>query len=122
MMKFLIFSLLVIFSASKNLLVTKSNTEYLKKSAKYEVVDYEENVFKGWTVEEAKALLNPAKAAPAKDTLPSYTEFNGELTTNIDWRKLRPECIAPVTSQAGCGCSWAFAITHMLSERVCGEG
>lgn len=38
-------------------LITKAFTEYLKKVVDWEVVDYEENIFRGWTFGEARAWL-----------------------------------------------------------------
>ena len=103
----------------QELLVTQAQTEYLKQHATYEVVDYEENVFKGWTVEEAKSLLtDPRFPSEGQKPLPLYNEFKGGLETVVDWRQKNPQCIAAVHSQGGCTSSWAFTVAHMLGERV----
>eukprot|EP00831_Metopus_contortus_P014492 TRINITY_DN15996_c0_g1_i3.p3 TRINITY_DN15996_c0_g1~~TRINITY_DN15996_c0_g1_i3.p3 ORF type:complete len:116 (-),score=28.32 TRINITY_DN15996_c0_g1_i3:106-453(-) len=48
--------LLLGYSLCTELLVTREYTDYLKKHAPYEVVDYEDNIFKGWTVEDARGM------------------------------------------------------------------
>jgi len=101
------------------LLITQAKVDYLKKHAKYEVVDYEDNIFKGWTVEEAKEMLSGQYPEDKKLDIPIYEGFNGALPVDLDWRVARPECISPVKSQTGCNSHWAFTVAHMISERVC---
>ncbi len=100
------------------ILVTQARTEYLKKHASYEVVDYESNVFKGWTEEEAKTLLLDPQSYPTAEALPLFTETKKKPEEALDWRKRKPDCIAQVHSQGGCSSSWAYTTAHMLGERV----
>ena len=117
MMKTLVvLMILALAVCKKNLLVTKEFTEQLKKTAKYEVVDYEENLFKGWTFEEAKQLLS-APRFPNTPLYPAFTNYKDILPIEKNWTK-DSACINPVHNQAGCGCSWALTLAQMVGERV----
>ena len=118
-MRILLICLILLYARCNELLVTQARVDYLKKHATYEVMNYEDNIFKGWTVDEAKSLLNhPAVGSNVMDSVPPYTEFAGELPRSLDWRDKDPKCMVNVTHQMQCGCSWALALSHMLSERV----
>jgi len=116
-MKALIFSLLVL-SISCEFLVTKEYTEYLKKHVSWEVEDYETNIFKGWSLEEAKHFLGAVEPSPSDKhySIPSF-ELKTPLPSEISWRG--SSCSHPVRDQGGCGSCWAFGMDGMLSDRCC---
>lgn len=96
------------------MLVTREYTDYLKKHVSWEVVDYEDNVFRGWTVEEAKSLL--IQDIPDYDeSLPLVVAETG-LPSELNWGG---GCIHEVRDQSGCGAGWALATVGMLSDRCC---
>ncbi len=99
------------------LLVTKEYTDYLKKHVGWEVADYEENIFRGWTTEEAALFLG---AIPPSDldavSLPAV-EPSSVLPAALDWTGQK--CDHGVRNQGSCGSCWAFAAAGMLSDRCC---
>lgn len=118
--------LLSLFSAALNKqMITKKFIEQLKKTAPYEVEDYEENIFKGWTKEDGAFLADlPADLPSEESALFASVESSGEpLPEKLDWREKSKDCILAVGNQRigqnSCGCSYAFGTTHMLSERNC---
>ena len=97
-------------------LVQKEMIERLKKTGKWEVAEYSENVFKGVAAED---ISDDAKPTPV-------------LTRSfeVDSQALRAPQIAPKTQTATCihevrdqrncvGGSFAFAVVGMLSDRCC---
>jgi len=117
-MKFLIFILSISFISGK-LLVTKEYTEYLKKTVDWEVVDYEQNIFKGWTDEDAKMLLGAVEPTKNSIYIPPI-EVKNNLPSSISWQN--GPCNHPVRNQGGCGSCWAFGLDGMLSDRCCLNG
>ena len=97
------------------MLVTREYTEQLKRTATWEVQDYENNVFRGWTVEEAKTLLG-LKSLEMDESIPEF-EPNLVAPAEIDWS--RANCDHGPQNQGQCGSCWAFAATGMLSDRCC---
>ncbi len=114
-MKILILALLVAAIAADNLLVTPEYTQYLKATVNWEVADYEDNVFKGWTVEEFKALLGDQESdfVPEEATL----AVAGPAPKEINWQGA--DCIHEIHNQGSCGSCWAFATASVTSDRCC---
>jgi len=96
-------------------LVSKEYTEYLRKTVSWEVADYEDNIFKGWTIEDAQDFLGLLPSEPIS-TLPEHLP-EANLPRAFSWEGV--DCIHPVRNQGNCGSCWAFAASGMLSDRCC---
>ncbi|MEI8332202.1 MAG: C1 family peptidase [Methanomicrobiales archaeon] len=116
-MKAILLALLVA-SIYAEMLVTKEYTDYLKRHVSWEVAEYEENVFRGWTVEEAKNFLG-AILPEEFDYIPSV-EAKANLPGSLSWAEA--SCDHGVRNQGNCGSCWAFAVSGMLSDRCCLQG
>jgi len=113
-MKTLVLALLLVAAAAENLLVTPEYTQYLKATVDWEVADYEENVFKGWTVEEFQVMLGDQDS----DTVPQGKLAEVEATpSSISWTGAN--CIHEIHNQGSCGSCWAFATASVTSDRCC---
>ena len=117
-MKVLILALLLAGIFASEMLVTKDYVDYLKKHVTWEVAEYEENIFRGWTVEEASMFLG-AVMPEEMDFIPSV-KVEANLPSSLDWS--HASCDHGVRNQANCGSCWAFAVTGMLSDRCCLQG
>jgi len=111
--------LLVVFLAiagvfGHEMVVTKEYTDYLKRHVDWEVVDYEENIFRGWTVDEIKAIL--IQDIPQYDEELPVAEADNALPSQLVWGA---SCIHEVRNQGACGSCWAFAIADMVADRCC---
>lgn len=96
------------------LLVTREYTDYLKKHVSWKVADYEENVFRGWTISEAKAYLT--QDIPQFDEDLPIAEDNKATPSSLFWDT---DCVHDVRNQELCLAHWAFAAADMLSTRCC---
>lgn len=113
-MRFFVVLLAVVFC--KKMIITKKYTDYLKRTVDWEVVDYEDNIFRSWTVDEFKDILGYksfddfkiSEPDPVKDKL---------APQSIDWTKNK--CNHGVRDQGNCGSDWAFATVDMISYRCC---
>ena len=104
--------------SGQELLITRAFTDYLKRHATWEVVDYEANVFKGWTDDEMKSTLGLLKSEPVPLQSDLDLATTSELPPSIDWRT-QADCVHVIRSQGGCGSCWAFAVAGMISDRCC---
>lgn len=110
-----IFALLLAGIFCSELLVTKEYTDYLKLHATWEVVDYEENVFRGWTMEDAQVLLG-AKQPDYQELLPEFISTTPN-PSSFSW--FGANCIHEVKNQGNCGSCWAFGVAGMVSDLCC---
>eukprot|EP00831_Metopus_contortus_P029176 TRINITY_DN2402_c0_g1_i3.p1 TRINITY_DN2402_c0_g1~~TRINITY_DN2402_c0_g1_i3.p1 ORF type:complete len:225 (+),score=26.75 TRINITY_DN2402_c0_g1_i3:389-1063(+) len=101
-------------ACAHEMLVTKEYTDYLKKHVSWGVMEYEDNIFRGWTVDEIKAIL--LKDIPSEGYIPEM-EPEENLPTSINWENAK--CDYEIRNQGNCGSCWAFAIVGMLSSRCC---
>ncbi len=95
-------------------IVTKEYTEYLKQAVSWEVVDYEDNIFRGWTTEEARTLLGLSLDSLPQD-LPQHVASDN-LPASLSWKSV---CDHGPQNQANCGSCWAFGTVGMISSRCC---
>jgi len=99
----------------KEMVVTQEYTDYLKRHVDWEVVDYEENIFRGWTVDEVKSLL--IQDVPQFDELLPNVEADTALPSKLVWDA---NCTHEVRDHGGnCVSSWATAAADMLADRCC---
>jgi len=106
--------------------ISQSLTEKLKRAGTpWEVVDYEENIFKGWTIEDVKAILMTEKVPLIKaddyEEVNNF-EFNPTLPENFDGRDKFGKCIHAIRDQGHCGSCWAHGASEALSDRFCIAG
>jgi len=116
MMKALIALLLIGCIFCDELLVTREYTEYLKQHVTWEVADYEENIFRGWTVADAKNFLGTVLPRNDDMVIPNY-ESDIVPPAQLIWKGAN--CIHDVRNQGNCGSCWTFGTTGMLSDRCC---
>ena len=112
-------SLLILFLASLALgiefAITQEYIEYLKLHATWEVEDYENSIFRGWTVEEFEAILNPEEEfyngeIPQEDVIIS----DYEVDEPIDWSNAN--CLHEIRNQGSCGSCWAFSVCQGVAR------
>lgn len=114
-MKFVILGFLLVAAMCSDLIVTKEYIEQLKETVNWEVEDYENSVFRGWTIEEAKNFLGLVN----NDEEKIYPEYESETPPPAELSWVGADCIHEVRNQGNCGSCWAFAATGMLTDRCC---
>ncbi len=112
-MQSLILAILIVSIAARPL-VTSEYTDYLRKHVSWEVVDYEDNLFKGWTVDEFKSILGDADGEYIPESVPAETV---PLPSSVSW--MGAACTHAIHNQGHCGSCWAFATTSVVSDRCC---
>ncbi len=110
-----IIALLMAVGCEEQMLVTKAYTDYVRRHVSWKVVDYEDNIFRGWTVAEAAQLLGTIQPPVADTPLPIF-ETAEPVPAAIDWRG---NCVHEVRNQNSCGSCWTFGTAGMLSDRCC---
>jgi len=115
-MKILIFTLIVLLSYGKEMLITKEYTEYLKKHVDWEVIEYEDNPLKGWTLEDAQHLFGKRNVNRRREDIPK-AQVIASVPAEINWAGV--ECDQGIRNQGPCNAGWAFAVAGMMSDRCC---
>ena len=118
---FVLIALTISTIYASELLITKEYTDYLKRHVDWEVVDYEKNVFRGWTIEESQSLFGaiPLSAADAEEQIPSVVAQKN-LPASLDWSGAN--CDHGIRNQGHCGSCWAVATSMMLTDKCCVQG
>ena len=96
------------------MIISKEYVEQLKKTVTWEVEEYENSIFKGWSMDEARMFLGMV----SNEHGPQYPEHVPEaVPAELSWKGA--DCIHEVRNQGNCGSCWAFAATGMLTDRCC---
>lgn len=103
--------------AEEELAITPEYVEHLKEVASWEVTEYEDSIFKGWTLSEVEVLLGDKKPNQIFEATPITPKDN--LPSSIDWAD--NECIHKILDQGNCGSCWAFAAAGVASDKCCLE-
>jgi len=91
----------------------------LKETATFEMFNYEESPFKGYTLAQLKGMLGLKRHPEYQPKKISYTTTNKDLPATFDARTQWPNCVHNIRDQAQCGSCWAFAASEVLSDRFC---
>lgn len=75
--------------------------------------------FEGWTLAEAKDILNNKLIANNKVTKCPSSDSNAVLETSFNFAKKNPFCTTPVFNQGLCSSSFAAASIRTFSDRYC---
>jgi cathepsin B len=103
------------------MLITKDFINQLKETVPWEVVEYEDNIFKDWTLEDARRFFS-ARIDKPKTNHATFIS-NVKLPDNFDPRKEKfSKCIHPILNQGHCGSCWAHGSSEVLSDRFCING
>ena len=114
-MRFLLIALLAVAITASEVLITPQYLNYLRSVVDWEVVEYEESIFKGWTLDEIKQLLGD-EGYPEYDNL-IEAEVTNDIPSSINWAGAN--CIHDIHNQGSCGSCWAFAASSVLSDKCC---
>ena len=114
MLNYMLIILLLLFTGTlaEEFAVTREYTDYLKQHVDWEVVDYEDNIFRGWTLSELQALTSK-EPLDFGEPLPIV-----EPSTSLPRSFYQdPAYIHEARLQGGCSSGWIFAVAGMLSDR-----
>jgi len=113
---------LVAFALGVEYVVDQAYVDYLKALVTWEVADYEENIFRGWTIDEIKELLIPEEMIDMEIPSEPYLITDDSGPKEIDWSKDSSSCIHEVRNQGNCGSAMAFSVADMVADRCCLRG
>jgi len=115
-MKILLVCLLFCVAACEQYAITKEYTDYLKKHVDWEVVDYEDNIFKGLTMDEAELLLSHN---PPPTNLNTYPRLPPAKNRPKSVSRTDDACIHEGRNQGTCNSCWAISVAGMISDNCC---
>ncbi len=96
--------------------VTREATLTLKELAQWKVAEYEQNPFRGMSVEQFSQMYL-SRALPNKRARPSGPLI--QATGTFDPRISRSQCLRGISNQGQCESSWAISTADALSDRFC---
>lgn len=116
-MRFWILLVVGIVWGNDDLVTSPDYVKYLKSVATWEVTDYEESIFKGWTMDEVKTLLGQESKPIVYEALLVTPKTN--LPSSTNW--LNSGCVHKIFDQGNCGACWAVAAASVVSDKCCIE-
>jgi cathepsin B len=117
-MKVVILGLLLVSAFALEYAVTQDYIDYLKKHVTWEVANYEDNIFRGWSVDEVRSILNQNELDDSEIQPIMKVDISG-LPSSLDWRLKSATCIHEIRNQGNCGSCWAFSASSVVSDRCC---
>jgi len=100
-------------------LITRESIEALKKTASFQVIEYENHPFKELSQTQLKYKLGLMSPVGKSQKEVFYGAIRDDLPTSFDSRTQWPSCIHAIRDQEQCGSCWAFAASEVLSDRFC---
>lgn len=116
-MRGFIFGLLILACFADQIAVTKEYADYLKRHVSWEVQEYEDNIFKGWTDSEIKHILGDHPMNEMAYAQKFVSDDNVKMPASLDWAGAN--CVHNVRNQGSCGSCWAFSVAGVVSDRCC---
>ncbi len=115
----LLLSLLIVSAVCSEMLVTQEYTDYLRRHVTWEVADYESNVFRGWSLDEASAILSQTPVADEMQGTPVEVSEDETFPASVNWMERNANCVHDVRNEGNCGASWSFSSVGVISDRCC---
>jgi len=119
-MSIFVLGLLIVACFAHDIAITKAYTEYLKAHVSWEVQDYENNIFRGWTGDEISRLFGDKEMDLTGAQVSNVQADITNLPKTLDWSGVN--CCHYIRNQGNCGSCWAFAVSGVISDRCCLAG